>query len=137
MRKKEPLERSEAAVGGASLLVIFSILCLTIFALLSLTSVRANERLSKKSAETVSSYYAADCEAQKTLSLIRAGEIPDGVIRDGDIYSYDCTISDAQAIKVEVVLHDGEYSIVRWETVPIGEWEPDDSYHVWDGESFE
>ena len=42
------------AVGGSSLLVIFAVLCLTVFALLGLSTVRADGRLSDASAKAVS-----------------------------------------------------------------------------------
>ena len=38
------------AIGGSSLLVIFAVLCLTVFALLSLSTVQADNRLSDASA---------------------------------------------------------------------------------------
>ena len=56
------------AVGGSSLLVIFAVLCLTVFALLGLATVQANSRLSDASAQTVSGYYAADCQAETILA---------------------------------------------------------------------
>lgn len=36
---------SPPAIGGTSLLVVFAVLCLTVFALLSLTTVQADVRL--------------------------------------------------------------------------------------------
>ena len=44
---------SPPAVGGSSLLVIFAVLCLTVFAMLALSTVQANGRLSDASAEAV------------------------------------------------------------------------------------
>ena len=41
------------AIGGSSLLVIFAVLCLTVFALLSLSTVQAGDRLSDASADAV------------------------------------------------------------------------------------
>ena len=55
---------SPPAVGGASLLVVFAVLCLTVFALLSLTTVQADVRLADASVQAVADYYAADLEAQ-------------------------------------------------------------------------
>ena len=51
-------------VGGSSLLVIFAVLCLTVFTLLALSTVRADNRLSDASVKAVSDYYAADMEAE-------------------------------------------------------------------------
>ena len=41
------------AVGGSSLLTVFAVLCLTVFALLSLATVQADARLSDASGQTV------------------------------------------------------------------------------------
>ena len=49
-----------AAVGGSSLLVIFAVLCLVVFALLGCATVQADGRLSDVSAQSVSNYYRAD-----------------------------------------------------------------------------
>ena len=70
---------SPPAVGGISLLVAFAVLCLTVFALLSLSTVQAQSRLADASLETVAQYYAADAEAVRILALLRSGESPDGV----------------------------------------------------------
>lgn len=63
-------------VGGSSLLVIFAVLCLTVFAVLSLTQAQADRRLAQSSWSAVTGYYRADCQAQEILSRLRAGEAP-------------------------------------------------------------
>ena len=65
---------SPPAVGGISLLVAFAVLCLTVFALLSLSTVQAQKRLSDASLKAVGEYYAADSEALRILALLRSGE---------------------------------------------------------------
>lgn len=135
---------SPPAVGGISLLVVFAVLCLTVFALLALTTVQADTRLADASAKAVSDYYAADCKAQEILARLRAGEIPEGVeVRDWGygIYtaSYAVPISDTQELQVEVDLteekadYNWRYQVVRWQAVPTVEWEGDESLDVWDG----
>ena len=54
---------SPAAVGGSSLLVIFAVLCLTVLALLGLSTVQADGRLTNASAVSVANFYEADCRA--------------------------------------------------------------------------
>lgn len=121
-------------VGGSSLLVIFAVLCLTIFALLSLTTAQAGSRLSAQSAEAVSAYYEADCQAEEILARLRAGERPDGVTEAGGICSYTCAISDTQALEVSVRLNGDNYTILRWQAVSTVDWQPDTSLNLWDGE---
>ena len=118
-------------VGGSSLLVIFAVLCLTIFALLGLSTVQAGRRLSQASADAVSAYYRADTQAEEILARLRSGEVPEGVTGFGDIYSYSCPISDTQTLVVEVQLTQDSYSILRWQALYTGEWVPDDTIPVW------
>lgn len=133
---------SPPMVGGSSLLAIFAVLCLTIFALLSLSTVLADSRLGDASAQAVCAYYEADCRAEEILARIRAGEIPDGIIMSftgaGSVYSYSCPISDTQTLVVEVRV-DGpdDYEILRWQAVSTAEWAPDDHLEVWDGDEEE
>ena len=61
------------ALGGSSLLVVFAVLALTVFALLSLSTVRADVRLGDATEKMVSSYYAADVKAQEILAKLRTG----------------------------------------------------------------
>lgn len=122
------------AVGGSSLLVIFAVLCLTIFALLGLSTVQADTRLSDASAEAIAAYYAADCQAETILSRLRSGEAVDGVEIDGNLYCYSCPVTETRALFVTVELTDTGYTIYQWQMLPTIQWESDDSLVVWDGE---
>lgn len=124
---------SPPAVGGSSLLVIFAVLCLTVFALLGLSAVQANGRLSDASAQAVSGYYTADCQAEAILSRLRAGELPEGVTVSDGLYTYQCPISDTQTLAVEVRLDGADWTVLRWQAVSIAAWESDDTLSVWDG----
>ncbi len=137
---------SPPVVGGSSLLVIFAVLCLTVFALLSLSTVRADRHLGDAAAASVAGYYAADVEAETILAQLRRGEVPNDVpittaISDpgGTVISYACPISDTQELRVEIAFHGGlgdDYEILRWQAVSTADWVPDDSLTVWDGELF-
>ena len=127
---------SPPAVGGIALLMAFAVLCLTVFALLSLTTVRADVRLADASVQAVSDY-SADQAAQTILARLRGGEMPEGVTSaGGNLYTYSCPVSDRQRLEVEVEVEGAAYRILRWQTVPTGEWESDESLDVWDGTPF-
>lgn len=112
-------------IGGCSLLVIFAVLCLTVFALLGFSTVQANKRLADISAQAVSDYYRADSQAEETLARLRTGEIPDGVTEKNHIYSFRCIISPTQALLVEV--QEENWKILRWQTISTIQWQPDES----------
>lgn len=126
-------------IGASSLLTAFAVLCLVVFALLALTTVRADVALSDASLQATRDYYAADCQAQEILARLRNGERPEGVTFSGSglLYAdYAVPISDTQALQVTVILKgiaDKEYSVLRWQTVSTTEWNGDDALHVWDG----
>ena len=122
-----------AAVGGSSLLVIFATLCLVVFALLGLSTVQAEGRLSTASKEAVTAYYAADSEAEAILARLRAGELPEGVVQDGSHFTYQCPISETQALAVTVALTENTYEVLQWQVIPTTDWESDNGPAVWDG----
>lgn len=120
-------------VGGSSLLVIFAVLCLTVFALLGFSTVQADMRLSDASAEAVSEYYEAELQAETILAAIRSGNIPEGVSADGDVYTYSCRISDMQELQAEVRLDGKDWEILRWQSVSTADWEEENTLSVWNG----
>ncbi len=130
---------SPPAVGGISLLVAFAVLCLTVFALLSLSTVQAQSRLADASNRAVAEYYTADSEAVRILARLCAGETPEGIAeityQDG-IYAYTCPISETQVLEVEVRLSGEGYEILRWQAVPDGQEGEESGFELWDGEGF-
>ncbi len=119
--------------GGSSLMVIFAVLCLITFAVLSLSTAQADRRLSEASARTVYDYYTADAEANRILYEIRIGSVPGGVQVDGNIYSYSCAISDSKTLFVTVEADGMDYNILRWQEVYTADWNADTSMDVWPG----
>ena len=121
-------------VGGSSLLVIFAVLCLTVFAMLSLSTVQADSRLSDASAEAVCDYYEADCRAEEILAQLRGGQIPEGISVEDDVYSYTCPISQTQELQVEVRFEGEIWEVLRWQAVSTAQWKDDETLSLWDGE---
>lgn len=124
-------ERSGAPVLGTSMLLcVFAVLCLTVFALLSLSTVLAEQRLLDASAETVTAYYEAELAAQEQLARLRSGEKLPGVREQGNVVEYCIPISEQQRLQVAVDRRD--WKILRWKT--IAEPKPaEDHLPVWDG----
>ena len=121
-------------VGITSLLAVFAVLCLTVFAVLSLSTVRADQRLQEKSAAAVADFYAADTAAETVLARLRKGQTVDGVTRDGDVYRYGCRISETQILAVEVRITGTAYEILRWQAVSTADWQAEETLPVWTGE---
>ena len=130
---KEKASLSPPVVGASSLLVIFAVLCLTIFALLSISTLQADGRLSDHAANAVTNYYEADAQAEEILARLRAGEKPEGVSREGNLYTYTCTVSDTQLLVVQVMVEGSDYTILRGQVISNVRWEADDKRPVWGG----
>lgn len=124
---------SFTSVGGSSILTIFAVLCFIVFALLSLSTAKADHMLAEKSVKAVSGYYQADTQAEEILAQIRQGQVPDGVIKDGNRYSYACPVDANQQLTVEVECSGNSYRIIKWRKEYTSEWKPDEKIRVWDG----
>ena len=127
-----------AAVGGSSLLVIFAVLCLTVFALLTLSTAAADSRLSQDAADAVEAYYQADSQAEALWARLRDGEQPEEVTETMEdagstLYKYTVPISQEQELQVCLQLKDGTWTVVQWQAVSTADWQADEDLTVWDG----
>ena len=128
---KQEHKMAVPVIGASSLLVIFAVLCMTVFALLGLSTVRADQRLSDVRTEAVSAYYRANCLAEEILARLRSGEpYPENVLTEDGICRYSCPISPTQELQVEV--RRGDWKVLRWQAVSTVNWEADESIKVWD-----
>lgn len=130
MKKSDRI--SPPAVGGASLLVIFAVLCLTMFSMLSLSAVLAEKRMAEASLESVEAYYAADLQAQKLFARLRNGQQVPGIETVGEVVSFSCEISENQRLEVQVQKNGDTWIVLRWQAVAETE-ESYDTLPVWDG----
>lgn len=121
-------------MGAASLLVMFAVLCMVVFALLGLSTVQADRNLSDASADAVSDYYAADRMAEQIYSQLRRGIVPDEVTEQDGVYTYACTISDTQVLAVAVRREGDEWTVLQWKAMSTADWEADQTLNLWDGE---
>ena len=130
MRKQESF--SPAAVGGSSLLVIFAVLCLTVFALLSLSSVQAERRLADAATQSVLDYYEADLQAEKILARLRGGEQIAGIEETDGKYQFEVPISGRQTLTVTLVRQGNGWTVRRWQAVTAEEV-LEESLDIWKG----
>jgi len=139
--------------GTISLVLIFSVLCLTIFAMLTLSTANAEKALVTRAASFVEGYYKADTQATRmtahivdshrnetlldSLADIQATfnvEIEYEQTRGGVIYiAFSNRVSDFHNLSVRLRLAEGEFSILKWRVFYSQPWEFDDTLPVWDG----
>jgi len=130
MRKQDRF--SAPAVGGASLLVIFGVLCLCMLSMLSVSTVLVQKRMAQASAEAAVSYYQADLEAQKIFARLRNGEQIPGVQENDGLFFFACEASENQRLEVQLKRNEGIWQVLRWQMVAEAE-EAADTLPVWDG----
>lgn len=81
-------------VGVITLFTVLIILCVSVFAVLSVVSARADYRISRRNAQTVSDYYAADLLAARAESYAadviwqKGGDRPDGDVFEQELGQY-------------------------------------------------
>ena len=70
MNKKKRFFGSTVGVGYISMMLIFTVICLTILAVLSFQAVYSNDRVSSRSERFTQEYYDADMAAKRTLAQL-------------------------------------------------------------------
>ena len=98
-------------IGGAGVIVIFTVLCLVIFGMLSFSAAFADKKLTDRTLENMARYYMADLEAEEKLAEIYAERENPGII----YYKTDYLISG-----VEFYFENQElkYKIIEWRIEP-------------------
>ncbi len=119
--------------GGCSLLVIFGVLVLSVFAFLSLSTAQADQRLSHASAQAVCAYYEADCQAEAIFARLRSGQLSPEVQVEGEIYSYCCPMTENQQLLVTLHFDGESWEVLRWQAVAQMD-QITETMPVWDGE---
>jgi uncharacterized membrane protein len=139
-----------AQIGSASIVMIFAVLCLTIFAVLSFQTASHEQRLAQKTADAARAYDRADSIAEETygricallfeaenqermIAELDAMQIQQIRTQDGTYLRYCVPIDDVQALEVQLWWTARELSVVTWRAIAATEWEYDESWQVWDG----
>lgn len=146
--------KRRANIGTSSLILIFIVLCLATFSILSLENARREDVFSRKNAAAVQRYYQADRDAEafvqqvdqalaasdkldaescKKQVLALAGDYYQA---EQELFALDFAMDSGLALYVELAV-DWEEKTSRvqcWKVVDRGELEIDQSVPVWDGE---
>lgn len=155
-KKNKRVSAPVVNIGSSSLLVIFLILCLVVFAVLTLTSAQKDYQYSQRIAERNTEYYAAVAEAERiwddfdraasqeshgdsSYGSESQGDRPSDItVSQGDRPSditYSVAINDTQELQVVLTLAGNEtdgyhYDIAKWQTVSTTEWTGDNSLNL-------
>jgi len=133
-------------VGSASIVLVFAVLCLTVFSLITFV-VSGNERaLVDSKVSLVTGYYVADALAEQIVADILTSDTIPSSSHGVNIYTrmdeqlgietiyFFCYISDIKALYVNLALRGDSFDILSWRMYDTDEWEFDNSINVWLGE---
>lgn len=154
---KKKTSRPLLTTGTSTLLLIFVSLCLLTFAVLSFLSARADQNLSRKTAERTSAYYEACNQAEDRLG--EADQMLEKIWQEtanekayfqavretfedmnfdekSRMLSFSVPLTDTQVLTVTLKLRTPEsgstfYTISGWKTVNTAEWTADTRQNVY------
>lgn len=125
---------SGPGIGSASLIMLFVVLCLTVFAALTIVSVRAELTLSRRYAQSTEAYYAADARATEAAAKIyAAADRVSAAIslgcevtaeESGVAAVYETEIDANRILRVEIFIGEsGAVEIRSWKPVVSNSWQ--------------
>ena len=137
------MNKKGSGIGSASLVLIFTVLCFSIFTLISFTAAENDMALARAEAALVKGYYEADALAFLIASDIAAARTIPASLRGTDIHSgwdedlmamtaeFSRAIAGQKELYVKIAVHGGTYDILVWQMRDTGEWQNDTSLRVW------
>ena len=154
---KKKTSRPLLTTGTSTLLLIFVSLCLLTFEVLSFLSARADQNLSRKTAERTSAYYEACNQAEGRLGetdqmleklwqetddkkayfqAVREAFEDMDFDEENHTLSFSVPLTDTQVLTVTLKLRTPEsgstfYTINGWKTVNTAEWTADTRQNVY------
>ena len=149
--KKKTQFSSGINVGSASLAMV-SILCLTVFSVLSLITANNDYKLAEKNSSSLKEYYSADYNATEfanalitTFTSSPSADDEETVNKHKDEYSLNeknengiitaaFPINEKTALSASLEIKDGKATILKWRIEDTYTQEYDTSLPVWNGE---
>ena len=132
-------------VGSASIVLVFAVLCLTIFSLITLIVASNDRALMEAEVNLVVGYYEADTLAELILAeLLQADEIPASVrgveIRthwydylDMETVYFYTYITDFKALYVHLAFFEDSFRILSWRMSETEQWQYNPGLNVFVG----
>lgn len=141
------MRRGGSVSGAVSLVMIFCVLCLAVFATLTYVTADRERQLAELTAQRAAEYYAADAEATRIVAALSRGETPDTdaeIAETLDLWNdasrlvaFRVPAGGEQELSVSLRLYpSGTYEILDWSTGYAGDWEANDTIDIWDGGLF-
>ncbi|MDR1548484.1 MAG: short-chain dehydrogenase [Hungatella sp.] len=146
----------KANIGSPSLILIFIVMCLITFGMLSLSTAKSEWNLAERNASAVTEYYRADGEGEVFYQMVKkkaaeireksldpqeckeflAWEFSDAYEPDKGTITVNIPMERSQALYIELVLDpegQEDIRISKWKVIQTEDYEIDHSMPVWTG----
>lgn len=132
------MKKSGGVSGAVSLVMIFCVMCLAVFSVLTLATADREGKLTEMTAQNAADYYRADHEAVMIVAALQNGtplpeDLDAEIVWDGNTAAFQLPMNDSLGLDVAVEIRGGECEVLRWQTVYTADWEPDEFLELWDG----
>jgi len=139
------MKKGGIGVGSASIVLVFAVLCLTVFSLIAFVVAGNDKALVDAEARLVVGYYEADALAERVVAgIMESGYVPEtmhgvdiAAFWDWDsgaeIAEFFCPISEQKSLLVRLAIYGDTYDVLSWRMFDTDEWTFDDSLNVWEG----
>ena len=127
------MKRGGSISGAVTLVMIFCVLCMAVFAALTLMTAKREAALTELTARQAQAYYEADRLATEKVAALARGEVPEDVTLSGETAFFAVPAGGSLRLEVQARLNEDGCAIEKWSTVYDGDWETDDSIEVWGG----
>jgi hypothetical protein len=145
-----------ANIGGPSLILIFIVMCLVTFGMLSLSAAKSEHNLAARNASAVTEYYRADGEGeafyqmvlekveavkakgreQKEYEELLAQELGNYYRPEEGTVITQIPMTRSQALTIELIPEfeeKGDVRVSKWKVIQTEDYEIDNSMPVWTG----
>jgi len=140
------MNKGGIGVGSASIILVFAVLCLTVFSLITFVVASNDKALVDSEARLVVGFFEADALAENIVAdILESDSIPSSmhgidiytefdIFTGSEIAMFSSPINDYLAILVKLAIHgDSSYDILSWRMYDSSEWEYDAGLNVWVG----
>jgi len=143
------MNKGGLGVGSASIILVFAVLSLTIFSLITFVVSENDRALVEAQSNMVVAYYRADSAAERIVAeILDMDSIPETVQNINIVTHWDYErqaesarflypINDISALYIHLVLREETFDILSWRMYSIDDWIVDDSLPVWQGDGFD
>lgn len=133
-------------VGSASIVLVFAVLCLSVFSLITFVVAGNDRALIEAESNLVVGYYEADALAERILAeILKSDFMPESVLgveiesafdweTNAQVVRYLCPVSgSAKMLLVRIIRYADSYKVLSWRMYDTDEWAADQGLDVWGG----